>query len=630
MCGIVGSFNIEWIKDPISSVIHRGPDYNNKFKTGNLFLGHTRLSIIDTSHLGNQPMMSTDKNWIIIFNGEIYNHHEIRSELKEKYKQDFISQSDTETLLYGWVHFGKKILDKLNGIFSFAIYNKIDNRLTIVRDPFGVKPLYFYEDQKGFAFSSELKSFLQIKNFNCQINFKGLRNYLSFLWSPGEDTMYENVLKILPGHLVDVNLTNYKISFSQYFDNKKIPKYDYSLNENEWLDLIDNKLNNAVKRQMMSDVPVGFFLSGGLDSSLLVAIAKKNFPYKKFECFTIKTKTSNGKEGFADDLPYARKVANFLNVNLNEVEIGKINISDFDNMIYNLDEPQADLAPINVKLISKKARDLGIKVLISGTGGDDLFSGYRRHKAIKVEKYINIFPQFILKIIRKLILKLPSKKPIYRRLKKLTRDWHLNPSIRLFGYFNWLPNNNFINKLLLKPNINHDDYDYFRKIIKENHGSNLKKILMLEQNTFLIDHNLNYTDKMSMVKGVECRVPFLDLEVVKLSRKIPDKFLIKNNISKYILKKVAERYLPKEVIYRSKTGFGSPVRDMIDNELKHIKIKYLNKNIISKQEIFNFAEIDKMIQSHNQGSEDFGYNILSLMAIQSWLNQFKFKIKFND
>ncbi len=626
MCGILGGINIKWKSNPIQSLKHRGPDFYSTYKNKNVFLGHTRLSILDTSNLGNQPMLSEDKKWVIVFNGEIYNHLKIRKDLEDNYKETFISKCDTETLLKGWIHYKEEILNKLNGIYSFAIFNIVENKITIVRDPFGIKPLYIYKKNKELAFSSEIKSFLNIKDFDNYLDFDGIINYLNFLWSPGEKTMYTNVEKLLPGYLININIKNFTTNKKLYYNNNFTKKYNFN-SEKEWVDNLDQKISKAVKRQLISDVPIGFFLSGGLDSSLLVAIAKKILPDKKLNCFTIDTNTSEGREGFEDDLPYARKVAKHLNVNLHEIKVNNNFLPDFDKMIYFLDEPQADLAPLNVKFISKKAKKIGIKVLIGGTGGDDLFTGYRRHQAILFEKNINRIPIFFLKFIKVILYFLPSKIPLFRRIKRLSRDWGQTQQNRLFGYFNWLPNNNFHNDLLIK-NRKYDIYNYFRKIINQNLNSSLlNKMLLLEQKTFLVDHNLNYTDKMSMSEGVEVRVPYLDIDLVKFSQNIPDNLKLNKKVSKYILKKVAERYLPMEVIYRSKTGFGAPIRNMLNDELKPLIKKYLNRDKIIRQNIFKYEKIESILKDHSLGKNDFAYNILSLLSIQSWLNKFSWKSK---
>ena len=578
MCGIVGGLNLKWLSDPLVSIAQRGPDSNGKYEKGNVFLGHSRLSILDTSEAGNQPMLSDDKNFILVFNGEIYNHHDVREELTKEYGISFKSNSDTETLLKGWMLEGELILKRLNGIFSFAIIDCVSNNLHVVRDPFGVKPLYIYQKGNEFAFSSEMKSFTLLENFDSLLSLEGIGNYLSFLWSPGSQTMYKKVKKLLPGHLLQIDLEKGGVLVRKY--------------------------SNPLKSE------------------------KRQNPNLGLDCFTVDTSVSDGKEGFTDDLPYARKVAEYLDVNLHEVRPVNGSIDRFNEMVYALDEPQADLAPENVRLIANLAKKMGVKVLIGGAAGDDLFSGYRRHLAIGLENKLNAIPTFILSTFQKLFNLLPSKVPTFRRMKKFSRDWDKKWDERLLGYFNWLPDNDFVFELVNGLKKDYDVYNYAKTVLKEySNSSALNQMLEIEKSTFLIDHNLNYTDKLSMKEGVEARVPFLDLELVNLASGIPDDLRLKNGEAKYILKKVAERYLPKEVIYRSKTGFGSPVRDMIENEFRPLINLYLNEKRIMDQGIFNSEKINNLIQLHYSGKEDFGYTILSLLAIQSWLEQFPWTIE---
>jgi len=627
MCGIVGSINSNWSRIPLDSICHRGPDSQGEFNFENVFLGHVRLSIQDLSQLGNQPMDSVDGKFTLIYNGEIYNHWEIRKKLLNK-GYSFNSTSDSETLLYSWAEWGKKCINLFNGIFSFAIYDKEEKKMYLSRDRFGVKPLYYYYKDNSFAFSSEIKALLCLEQFDTTINIESIVNYLSFLWSPGKQTMYKFVHKLLPGQLLEINTSTLKIKETILSKNEfnSGDYWDYS--EEEWISLIDESLNQAVENQLLSDAPLGFFLSGGLDSSLLVAIAKAHRPTEKLECFTIDQFKGASTGGFKDDYPYAKKVAKYLDVSLNVFDGRKDWVSSFDKMIWHLDEPQADFAPINVKMIAHFANNNGIKVLISGAGGDDIFSGYRRHRALLFNNKLTVFPKVFLKGISGLIQSFQNTSSKIRRLKKLTRDWGKDERTQILGYFNWLPSDEFINVIIserLKNRIcEYDPYHFGKKqLSKTTNLSKIDQILYLEQTTFLIDHNLNYTDKLSMAEGVETRVPYLDFDLTKLAGHIPQNLKINKAGPKYILKKVAEKYLPHDVIYRSKTGFGAPVSDLIKNDFKKKISVELNKRKIEKEGIFNYSTIEKMV---NNSSDDFNYNILSLLSIQSWLNQFPWRI----
>ncbi len=570
-------------------------------------------------------MISYDENYIIIFNGEIYNHWEIRKELESKYK--FNSKTDTETILYGFIEYGNEILNKLNGIFAFSIFNKLTKELFIARDHFGVKPLYYYLDNDQFWFSSELKSIAPLK-FDKDIDLEAIENYLTFLYSPGERTPFKKVLKLLPGHFISLNINNFQsFIINKYYD---IPFEDSRMKkkEEELVEELETLLTTAVKRQLLSDVPVGFFLSGGLDSSCIVAIAKKLHPYKKFNCYTIKTNDGQDmEEGFSNDLHYARIVAKHLDVNLIEVESNVDVVNDFDKMIYHLDEPQADPAPLSVLQICSKARVDGHIVLLGGTAGDDLFSGYRRHQALRMEKYIKVTPLFLRKFIKFITYKLSVNKPTARRLRKLTSNLDISQLDRLVGYFSWINNDelkNIFSKKNQNFNIRHNPLNILKESLKNipKEKDLLNQMLYLEMKYFLADHNLNYTDKMSMATGVEVRVPFLDKELVEFSLQIPTSLKMKGITTKYILKKVMEKYLPHEVIYRSKSGFGAPVRKWIVEDMDQTIQKYLSKRNIEKRNIFDFEEIQKLINDNKKGTIDASYTIWSLLSIESWMQQF--------
>lgn len=628
MCGIVGVISKNCETDLLKSlekISHRGPDSSGNYVFKDLGLGHKRLAIQDVSSNGNQPMISDCGNYIIIFNGEIYNHHEIRVGLQSKFK--FKSQSDTETLLYGFMEYGSDILNKLNGIFAFSVFNKKTNKLFIARDQFGVKPLYYYSDPNLFWFSSEIKSILPLK-FNNSISKQALFNYLTFLYSPAEKTPFKNVLKLLPGHYIELDVEDHTaFSITNYYDipfNGTLSKKS----EKELIDELEQKLIKAVDRQLLSDVPVGFFLSGGLDSSAIVAIARKLHPDKPFDCYTIKTKENqNAEDGFADDLPYARLVAEHLKVNLIEVESSIDIVRQFDKMIYHLDEPQADPAPLNVLQICEQARKDGCVVLLGGAAGDDLFSGYRRHQALYVEKYLRVIPMFTRKIIHGIVGRLPQDYPFFRRMRKLTQHIHLSKEDRLVGYFSWLKKETLHNLFSEKNKTtlsNHNPTNILKEYLKNipDEKTMLNQMLYLEMKFFLVDHNLNYTDKMSMATGVEVRVPFLDKELVEFSCTIPTHLKMKGVTTKYLLKKVMEKYLPHSVIYRPKSGFGAPIREWIKYEMDNLVKEYLSGDTISRRKIFSFYEVQQLIDDNKTGKIDASYTIWSLLSIESWMRQF--------
>lgn len=626
MCGIVGgiSLNPQKYQKAIDLLSHRGPDASGMFSHKDLFLGHTRLSILDLTERGNQPMFSKDNDLVIVFNGEIYNHLEIREQLSNKYQ--FVSSSDTETLLYAYKEFGTSFLDKLNGIFAFAIFDKKANSLFLARDHFGVKPLYIYQSEEKFIFSSEMKTFLDF-GIDKFLDAEALANYVTLLWSPGESTPFKGVRKLLPGHYMKLNVEAFSTARPEKYYQIPFNGIYSTKSEAQLIEELDQKLTTAVNRQLLSDVPVGFFLSGGLDSSLLVAIAKKIFPEEKLPCFTIETDYGESNEGFLDDLGFAKKVAEHLDVDLKIIKTNVSLMRDFDKMIWHLDEPQTDISPLNVLSISELARKNGIKVLIGGTGGDDLFSGYRRHQAIRLEKYFASTPAFAKKLLKTFSEKLPTDKPRLRRVKKILAEIQKDTFDRLAGYFAWLPYENTLDLFSSDYRQELRDYSpsaFFKELLADIPGEKalLNQLLYWEMKSFLVDQNLNYTDKLSMAVGVEARVPYLDKELVEFSTTIPPSLKMKGVETKYLLKKVAERYLPKEVIYRPKTGFGAPVRHWVTNDLDEMIKDRLSPKRITDRGIFDPEKVWTLIDKNKNGEVDASYTILSLLAIESWMKQF--------
>lgn len=630
MCGIIGIIHPEaskFIDAANRRIKHRGPDSSGVFKGEGIALGHQRLSIIDLSANGAQPMWSADGRYVMIFNGEVYNHQDFRPALQQKYA--FKSSSDTETILYGYIEYGKDFFKRLNGIFALSIFDTQTNNLIIVRDQFGIKPLYFYHKNDTFLFGSEIKSFLEVSDFDYNIDYKAIVNYLNFLWSPGERTPFQYVKKLLPGHLMQLNVKNLgHINIEKYYEIPFDGNYSHKT-EKELIDELEEKLFNAVKRQLLADVPVGFFLSGGLDSSAIVAMAKKVVPEKRLKCYTIDLGgDGNSQDGFTDDLPYAQKVAKHLDVDLEVIKITPDITKEFDRLIYHLDEPQADPAPINLLYICEQARKDGNIVLLGGSAGDDLFSGYRRHQAILIEqKYFDKVPNFVLRLVKKIVFSLNAKNASVRRARKLLKDADLPQVKRHANYFSWLPLEQIKNLFSKekRTEIEHFDpnqylIDALQYIPKEK--NQLNQMLFWELKYFLVDHNLNYTDKMSMATGVEVRVPFLDLELVEFSTKIPPHLKLKGTTTKYLLKKVMERYLPNEIIYRSKSGFGAPVRQWITGPLRPKVVELLNSKIVNEANIFDKKAIQQLIEDNQEGKIDASYTVWSLLSIDNWFKQF--------
>ncbi len=628
MCGIVGIIaenSADLINEATEKIAHRGPDSWGTYTFKNTSFGHRRLAIVDLSENGQQPMFSADGRYVLIFNGEIYNHTDFLEPLKAKHT--FKSTSDTETLLYALIEYGTAILPKLNGIFAFAFLDTHTGDLLLVRDHFGIKPLYYFHQNDVLYFASELKAIAHLPKVSDKLNPTSLVNYLYYLYSPGQDTPLQDIKKLLPGHYLSTNINHVaKIELCQFYE---IPfKGVYSQKtEAQLLDELDQRLCKAVERQLLADTPVGFFLSGGLDSSAVVAMARK-ITGKKLTCFTIDSGQEKNLDGFADDLHYARKVAKHLDVDLIEID-GKMNIIDqLDFMVYHLDEPQADLAPLHIYNICKAARANGFKVLLGGTAGDDLFSGYRKHQALTLEPFYEYLPKPIAQIINQLVGVLPSNHATVRRLKKLLAQADKDSLSRMAGYYGWIQMPEILGlftEVLRQELANYDPQEILKNALKAipNEKNNLNQMLFWDMKYFLTDHNLNYTDKLSMAAGVETRVPFLDIELVEFSTTIPTHLKMKGKTTKYLLKKVMERYLPKDVIYRPKTGFGSPVRTWLINDWEAINARFPMQKNLAQQQIFDPQAVATLISQNQKGQTDASYTLLSLLMIDSWIRQFR-------
>lgn len=627
MCGIVGIIgsSLDRVTVAIEALSHRGPDDFGIYveSVAGIGLAHCRLSILDPSPLGHQPMVSDDGMIVLVFNGEIFNFRELRAEL-ENNGVSFHGHSDTEVLLNLYQAEGEAMLSRLNGIFAFALWDGRKQALLIARDALGVKPLYFTAQSDCFAFASEIKALLCLVPKLVDLEAEALNRYLSFLWCPGNGTPLKGVHKVEPGDAMWVHGGQIERRWTWY----KLPIFQWeplNISKRDAIAGTASCLRKAVQRQMVADVPVGAFLSGGLDSSSVVAFAREHNP--DIRCFTIET-IGGDEDGITNDLPYARRVAAHLQVPLEVVRIDASRMAeDLQAMVMQLDEPLADPASLNVLYICRLAREQGIKVLLSGVGGDDLFTGYRRHRALMSESIWSWLPSTARVGLERLTSNLDQHRPMFRRLRKLFSGASLDGDARLVNYFRWIDQRD------LTPLYTSE----FRAAMGDAHAedsmlafletlppqtSRLERMLALEQRFFLADHNLIYTDKMSMAAGVEVRVPLLDLELVDFAARIPARFKQCGSEGKWVLKKAMEPYLPRDVIYRPKSGFGAPLRRWIRVELRDLLADLLGTQSLRQRGLFDPAVVQRLIQANDQGKVDASYTLLSLMCIELWCRKF--------
>ncbi len=629
MCGIagfLGNFNPDFLKRANEILSHRGPDDAGVWFDAESRIGfsHRRLSIIDLTKAAAQPMSNATGTVHIVFNGEIYNYRELRKRLKDQ-GYTFQTRSDTEVLLSMYAAFGHSMLTHLNGIFAFAIWDSLKQELFLARDPLGVKPLYYSETPKGFLFASEMKALLSEDSVDRSLNFQALHDSVTYLWCPAPKTLLRSVLKLEPGFALVVRGNKISKKWRYYDIPWDEPLFTHS--EEEMEEALREKIREAVHRQMVSDVPVGAFLSGGVDSSAVVAFAKQKTDI--LHCFTINFENSKGQfEGFSEDLPFAKKVAEAFQTPLHLVTVGDAMMHRLESMIYHLDEPQADPAPLNTLFICELARQQGIKVLLSGAGGDDVFSGYRRHMALQSEGYWAWLPRIFRRALRVGSSKFPQHKPFGRRLAKAFRYADHHEKDRLIGYFMWLDEN--LQNTLYSNSVREQLRGYsamepLRETLKQipHNTDPLNQMLYLEMKHFLSDHNLNYTDKMGMAFGVEVRVPLLDIDLIRFAAKIPPHLKQKGNLGKYLFRKAVAPLLPQEILTRSKSGFGVPLRAWIHKgNLKSIMEDLLSDSALKRRDIFNPIAVRKLIADDFLGKVDASYTIFSLMVLEWWMRIF--------
>jgi len=610
MCGIIGLIEHSKSIDEISFnkmrdiIDYRGPDdFGSKiFEKGNftLALGHRRLSIQDLSPLGHQPM--SFENLSIIFNGEVYNFEKIKDELLDlNYK--FNSHSDTEVILKAFDAWGTKCVDKFRGMFAFAIYDKTKEKIYIFRDRAGVKPLYYYKTADQFLFGSELKSFNQYPNFKKKINKKALPFYFRFGYIPAPHTIFENCFKLRPGHYLEYDIQSKQYNEIKYWDVEDFYTSSKStLNEKNTLNELENILKDSFNLRMISDVPVGVFLSGGVDSSLVASIIQKNSKDP------IKTFTIGFNEKDYDEAIYAKEIAKHIGSKHMELYC---NTNDMLELISELphlyDEPFGDSSALPTILVSKLAKEK-VSVVLSGDGGDEAFIGYSKYFALN--KISNLdrkpFTKSVLKTLTKLIspetiqtinnilpkkLKQRNIKDKYQKFKNAIQS---NSFEEMFINASSYVDNDTLKKVFKATDIDFNNTAFELNIEKE--INSLDKMMIMDYKTFMVDDVLTKVDRASMSVSIEAREPLLDHKIIEFSATIPNDLKYKNSVGKYLLKEVLYRYVPKELIERPKSGFQIPLEVWLKSDLKPLVLKYLSSKRLEKSGIYNIEEIESILK----------------------------------
>jgi len=622
MCGICGYIDnkaarSEIIHEMTDSMFHRGPDSKGVFMKNNFAFGMRRLSIIDLNS-GSQPIFNHDKSKCIVFNGEIYNFPELKKELL-MLNMKFNTKTDTEVILLGYEIFGVEYFSKLNGMFAICIYDDVKHEIIIARDRLGKKPLFYYNNKGLFAFGSEIKAIFKHPTPEKLINFTSLDNLFQFKHTPGEETIYNGISKVRQGHYLKINNLGIITEYLPYWELKNgiINRQEYNYDESKIL--LREKLISSVKRRLISDVPIGVFLSGGIDSSIITGIVSE-ISSKPINTFSI-----GFKDKSFDETRFARIMAEKYKTNHHEFIVEQFKLFDLiDNLVYFLDEPTGDYSIIPTYFVSKYTRSK-VKVALSGTGADELFLGYDRYRVHHLNSIMNFFPLHFLDLVAKIISFLPhssNKNGIIWRLEKILKTRGMN---RKDQYLSILTLLDMVDRQKLYTNevsneINHEKKSIFAKKFEEaNEYDFLKQLSYVDINTILIDDYLVKEDRMSMANSLEVRSPFLDYEIVEFVFNMNSNFKLSGGKPKYILKDAFKDILPDKIRNRGKYGFEAPFGNWIRNDLRRDTYELFNDSYLVKNHIFNKMSLKKIIDDHMSGKAKHAKLIFTIVTFEYWL-----------
>lgn len=621
MCGINGLLalnKIDNLSEQLTAmnnlIMHRGPDAAGEFieDRGNysIAMGMRRLSIIDL-HTGNQPIYSEDHSIVIVFNGEIYNYQVLKSQLIEQ-GCVFKTNSDTEVILKLYEKEGVKSFGKLDGMFALSIYDKTIEKVYIARDFFGEKPLYYTRTKEGFIWGSELKSLVKILPSKPEIDTTSLSLYFQLTYIPAPFTVYEGIHKLEANHYIELNCNENCYSIVEI--DKPLAKFTIQ-SKKEATKVTHDLVQKSVLSRSISDVPLGTFLSGGVDSSI-VSLCLSQQQEKKIDTFSI----GFDKKSF-DESDKSRLVSKLINSNHHEFIISEKDLTtNVEEIILNFDEPFADSSSLATYLVSKKTKHY-VKVALTGDGGDEVFGGYNKYYMGKLnQKYTTLIPQSLHTKCLSLANKLLASKEDSRGLKfKANR---LLKSINYEGDFYYniisLGFNEYEIKEILQSNIyKPNTLNFYKNIINATNNS-IENFRTIDKQLSLEGDMLVKVDRTSMLASLECRAPFLNKELWDFTNQLPDSYLINGWDKKHILKEAFKGYFPKDFLNKSKKGFGVPVGDWLRSELRSELLSYIDKEFIIKQNIFQFDVISKMVEDHLNSKMDNTFRVWTYYCFQKW------------
>jgi asparagine synthase (glutamine-hydrolysing) len=598
------------------ALVHRGPDDEGYFIRGNAGLAMKRLSIIDLKG-GHQPIYNETKSACVVCNGEIYNHREIRSKLEKKGHR-FATQSDVEVIIHLYEDLEEGFVQELRGMFTVAIWDSNSNKLILARDRLGIKPLYYTPQNNTFLFASELKAILQHPGIEKELSFEALSDYLTFLYIPAPKTIFNDIFKLPPAHTLV--LTNGNIEIKQYWELNYHKDKKYT--QRYYAERLEELLTESIKMHLMSDVPLGAFLSGGMDSSTIVALMAK--------CTRGPVKTFSVGFDTADfnELQYAKIVAERFGTEHHEMNLKPDIINMLPRITGYFDEPFADSSAIPTYLISEFARR-NVTVCLSGDGGDELFAGYGWTRRQKFINDYNRLPKIPRNFIKRLFLNktyAPTQSgKMSDKLRRFLHDANLtlpDSFMRRKTCFSSKMQENLLKDEIYRKISGYNSASVILPYLMDSGIKNdIEKLLFADTKVYLPDDGLCKVDRMSMMNSLEVRVPFLDHKVVEFAASIPMEYKMRGRTSKYILKQVMRKYLPQEILKQRKLGFTIPLNSWFRGKLKGFAQETLLDQKTKLSRIFNHECLKKIINEHAQNRQNFGSQIYALLVLELWLDQ---------
>ena len=619
MCGIYGIFQLDGVPaDPALMsamgrvIVHRGPDDEGHHADGPCAIGMRRLSIIDLAG-GHQPLSNGDGTLWLVCNGEIYNFRELRREL-EALGHRFKTGSDSEVILHCYAQYGDEFIHRLNGMFGFALWDARRRRLIVGRDRLGIKPIYLYRDARRLAFASEAKALIGLPGISAEIDSSALHSYLNLGYVAAPLSMFRGISKLPPASMLSVE--GGRVEERRYW--RVSAEMDRGIAEDEWAERIRARLDESVHMQMVSDVPIGAFLSGGIDSSTVVGLMAAHSD-QPIRTYAIGFK-GTAADDYYNELPYARRVAELFHTQHQEIVVRPDVVSLLPRLLWHMDEPMSDTAFITTYLVSQFARR-DVTVILSGVGGDELFGGYRRYLGNHYQTYFDRLPGWARRAASAVGERLPSDRhsPLLN-LSRLAKGFLESAGMpfeeRYRSYVQVFPVQEVKRLLRVNGAVRPDMIE--AAFSHAGGGDSLNRMLAVDAETMLPDDLLMLTDKMSMATSLECRVPLLDQELVELAARMPEEVKIRGGRLKHAMKEAVSDLLPRDILERKKRGFGTPMGAWLKGELAPLVRGLLSDSVVKGRGLFHFPAVQELIASHEANRIDGTDRLMTLLNLEIW------------